>query len=151
LSDEKNSTRDQRIEALVAELGRVEEYLRVLQQNLGVILQELEEIRIAREALEGLKNYSSNEILISVDRRGLVYVKGLVSSRDVVLTHIGGEYLTELPLERAFKILEEKESDLKKALDSLNQEINEARQVYERLYNALNTLIEERERERKEK
>ncbi|MEZ0290409.1 MAG: prefoldin subunit alpha [Sulfolobales archaeon] len=149
MSDEKTSQRDQRIEALVAELGRVEEYIKVLQQNLGVILQEIEEIRLAREALEGIKTYQSQEVLIGVDRRGHIYIKGSIVSRDVVLTHIGGEYLTELPVDQALKILDEKESDLRKALESLTQEISEARQVYERLYNTLNTLIAERGKEKK--
>lgn len=136
----------QRIQALATELSRVEEYLRVLQQNLGIILQEIEEISIAREALEGLRKFQSNEVLVGIDRRGHVYVKGLVGSREKVLAHIGGEYLAEISIEEALKILDMKESDLRRSLEVLNQEISEVAQLYERLQDALSALLAERQR-----
>lgn len=146
MSADKSSERDQRIEAIVAELGRLEDYIRTLQQNTGIVLQEIEEIRLAREALEGLKRFPAEEVLIGVDRRGHIYVKGAVSSRETVLAHIGGEYLVELPVDDALKILDEKEKDLREALESLNQEISKAAQLYERLQSTLASLLSQREK-----
>jgi len=150
LSSQKTSSDEQRIQALATELSRVEEYLRVLQQNLGILLQEIEEISIAREALEGLRKFQSNEILIGVDRRGHVYVKGMVTSKDKVLAHIGGEYLAEVSIDEALKILDNKESDLRKSLEALNQEIVEASRLYERLQTALSSLLSERDKKEKQ-
>jgi prefoldin alpha subunit len=150
LSSQKTSTDEQRIQALAAELSRVEEYLRILQQNLSILLQEIEEISIAREALEGLKKFQSNEILMGVDRRGHVYVKGMVTSKDKVLAHIGGEYLAEVSIDEALKILDNKESDLRKSLEALNQEIVEASRLYERLQTALSSLLSERDKKEKQ-
>ncbi len=150
MSSQKTSSDEQRIQALATELSRVEEYLRVLQQNLGILLQEIEEISIAREALEGLRKFQSNEILIGVDRRGHVYVKGMVTSKDKVLAHIGGEYLAEVSIDEALKILDNKESDLRKSLEALNQEIVEASRLYERLQTALSSLLSERDKKEKQ-
>ncbi|MGC9009080.1 MAG: prefoldin subunit alpha [Sulfolobales archaeon] len=150
MSSQKTSTDEQRIQALAAELSRVEEYLRILQQNLSILLQEIEEISIAREALEGLKKFQSNEILMGVDRRGHVYVKGMVTSKDKVLAHIGGEYLAEVSIDEALKILDNKESDLRKSLEALNQEIVEASRLYERLQTALSSLLSERDKKEKQ-
>jgi len=149
LSSQKISGDEQKIQALATELSRVEEYLRVLQQNLGIILQEIEEINIAREALEGLRKFQSTEILMGIDRRGHVYVKGVVTSKDKVLAHIGGEYLAEVSIDDALKILSDKESDLRKSLEVLNQEIAEASRLYERLQTALSSLLSEREKREK--
>jgi prefoldin alpha subunit len=146
LGVEKAEERDQRIEALVSELGRLEDHLRALQQNASIILQEINEIKIAKEALEGIKKYSVEDVLISIDRRGHVYLKGSVSSRDIVLAHIGGEYLAEVSIDDAMKILDDKESELRKALETLNQEMNEVAQLYERLQNTLVALLAEREK-----
>ncbi len=149
MSSQKISGDEQKIQALATELSRVEEYLRVLQQNLGIILQEIEEINIAREALEGLRKFQSTEILMGIDRRGHVYVKGVVTSKDKVLAHIGGEYLAEVSIDDALKILSDKESDLRKSLEVLNQEIAEASRLYERLQTALSSLLSEREKREK--
>jgi len=149
LSSQKISGDEQKIQALATELSRVEEYLRVLQQNLGIILQAIEEINIAREALEGLRKFQSTEILMGIDRRGHVYVKGVVTSKDKVLAHIGGEYLAEVSIDDALKILSDKESDLRKSLEVLNQEIAEASRLYERLQTALSSLLSEREKREK--
>jgi len=150
LSSQKTPTDEQKIQALAIELSRVEEYLRALQQNLGILLQEIEEISIAREALEGLRKFQSNEILMGIDRRGHVYVKGMVASKDKVLAHIGGEYLAEVSIDEALKILDNKESDLRKSLEALNQEIVETSRLYERLQAALSNLLTERDKDKKE-
>ncbi|MGC9148001.1 MAG: prefoldin subunit alpha [Sulfolobales archaeon] len=150
MSSQKTPTDEQKIQALAIELSRVEEYLRALQQNLGILLQEIEEISIAREALEGLRKFQSNEILMGIDRRGHVYVKGMVASKDKVLAHIGGEYLAEVSIDEALKILDNKESDLRKSLEALNQEIVETSRLYERLQAALSNLLTERDKDKKE-
>ncbi len=131
---------------LVSDINRVEDYIRSLQQNANIVLAELEELRIAREALEQLKLYKGEEALLALDRRGHVMAKGVITSRDRVIANIGGEYLMEIPIDEAIKIITAKEGDLRNTLNAINQEISSAYSLYERLRATLSQIVEEAEK-----
>lgn len=134
------------VERLVSDINRVEEYIRSLQQNANIVLAELEELRIAREALEQLKLYKGEEALLALDRRGHVMAKGIITGKDKVVASIGGDFLMELPIDEAIKIVTAKEGDLRNTLNAINQEISSAYALYEKLRATLSRLIEEAEK-----
>jgi len=147
---ERRVTYREAVERLVSDINRVEEYIRSLQQNANIVLAELEELRIAREALEHLKLYRGEEALLALDRRGHVMARGVITSRDRVVANIGREYLMEVPIDEAIKIVSAKEGDLRNALNAINQEISSAYSLYERLRTTLSQLVEEAEKRAKE-
>lgn len=134
------------VERLVSDINRVEEYIRSLQQNINIVVAELEELRIAREALEQLKVYKGEEALLALDRRGHVMAKGVITSKDRVIASIGGEYLMEISIDDAMKIIASKEGDLRNTLNALNQEMASAYSLYERLRATLSRIVEEAEK-----
>jgi prefoldin alpha subunit len=131
---------------LVSDINRVEEYIRSLQQNINIVVAELEELRIAREALEQLKVYKGEEALLALDRRGHVMAKGVITSKDRVIASIGGEFLMEISIDDAMKIIASKEGDLRNTLNALNQEMASAYSLYERLRATLSRIVEEAEK-----
>jgi prefoldin alpha subunit len=134
------------VERLVSDINRVEEYIRSLQQNINIVVAELEELRIAREALEQLKVYKGEEALLALDRRGHVMAKGVITSKDRVIASIGGEFLMEISIDDAMKIIASKEGDLRNTLNALNQEMASAYSLYERLRATLSRIVEEAEK-----
>jgi len=147
---ERRITYREAVERLVSDINRVEEYIRSLQQNANIVLAELEELRIAREALEQLKVYKGEEALLALDRRGHVMARGIITSKDRVIANIGGEFLMEVPIDEAIKIIAAKEGDLRNALNAINQEISSAYSLYERLRATLSQLVEEAEKKARE-
>jgi len=147
---ERRITYREAVERLVSDINRVEEYIRSLQQNANIVLAELEELRIAREALEQLKVYKGEEALLALDRRGHVMARGIITSKDRVIANIGGEFLMEIPIDEAIKIIAAKEGDLRNALNAINQEISSAYSLYERLRATLSQLVEEAEKKARE-
>ncbi len=147
---ERKVTYREAVERLVSDINRVEEYIRSLQQNANIVLAELEELRIAREALEQLKVYKGEEALLALDRRGHVMARGVITTKDKVIANIGGEFLMEVPIDEAIKIIVAKESDLRNALNAINQEMSSAYTLYERLRAALSRVVEEAEKKARE-
>lgn len=147
---ERRVTYREAVERLISDINRVEEYIRSLQQNAKIVLAELEELRIAREALEQLKMYKGEEALLALDRRGHVMARGVITAKDKVIANIGGEFLMEVPIDEAIKIIVAKESDLRNALNAINQEISSAYTLYERLRAALSQIVEEAEKKARE-
>lgn len=131
------------VERIASDMGRVEEYIKALQQNASLVVAELDELRIAREALEQLKSYKGEEALLALDRRGHVMARGIVTSKEKVIANIGGDFHMELPIDDALKIISLREGDLRNALNTINQEIAEAYALYERLRESLSKLVEE--------
>ncbi|MDT7888481.1 MAG: prefoldin subunit alpha [Desulfurococcales archaeon] len=148
-NQERGVTYREAVERLVSDINRVEEYIRSLQQNANIVLAELEELRIAREALEQLKLYKGEEALLALDRRGHVMARGVITGRDKVIANIGGEFLMEVPIDEAIKIITAKEGDLRNALNAINQELSSAYTLYERLRRALSQIVEEAEKKAK--
>jgi prefoldin subunit 5 len=56
----------------------------------------------------------------------------------------------EVPIDEAIKIIVAKESDLRNALNAINQEISSAYTLYERLRAALSQIVEEAEKKARE-
>ena len=131
------------IQRLAQDIGRVEEYIRNLQQAANTLLSELEDVRLSREALERLKNYDDDEILFNLARRGHIYIPGKINSENKkVIAHIGGEYLMEMDIDQALKILIDKEGDIKNALNKVNQDMQEAVKLHQSLQQKLAQMIQ---------
>jgi len=129
------------INALVVELSEVKKYVDRLQDSIAQLASELQEIRLSRGAVEELSGKSSLETLISLDRRGHTYVRGVISDVKSVVAHIGSNYYAEVPVELAVKLLDKKENDVIQALRMVENELNKALTYYQQLQEVLNKAL----------
>ncbi len=135
------------VEALVAELAEVRKYVESLQNSIAQLASELQEIRISREALEYISSQpGGGETLISLDRRGHTYVKGVISETRLVVAHIGSNYYAEVPVDLAVKLLNEKESDVMRSLQMVQGELNKILTYYHQLQEAINKALREQQK-----
>lgn len=129
------------VNTLVIELSEVKKYVDRLQGSIAQLASELQEIRLSRGALEELSGKSSLETLISLDRRGHTYVRGVISDVKSVIAHIGSDYYAEVPVELAIKLLDKKENDVIQALRMVENELNKALAYYQQLQEILNKVL----------
>jgi prefoldin alpha subunit len=129
------------VNTLVIELSEVKKYVDRLQGSIAQLASELQEIRLSRGALEELSGKSSLETLISLDRRGHTYVRGVISDVKSVIAHIGSNYYAEVPVELAIKLLDKKENDVIQALRMVENELNKALAYYQQLQEVLNKVL----------
>jgi prefoldin alpha subunit len=129
------------VNTLVIELSEVKKYVDRLQGSIAQLASELQEIRLSRGALEELSGKSSLETLISLDRRGHTYVRGVISDVKSVIAHIGSDYYAEVPVELAIKLLDKKENDVIQALRMVENELNKALAYYQQLQEVLNKVL----------
>ena len=130
------------VQALLYRISELENYINQLNSTLNALLREIEEIRLARSAIDAVKETKDVSVLIALDRRGHVFAQGTVTSGDKFITHIGSEYYALLPPEKTLKILDEKENDLRKAITTVQTELSKASKLYENLQRTLATLAE---------
>ena len=129
------------VNALVVELSEVKKYVDRLQDSIAQLASELQEIRLSRGAVEELSGKSSLETLISLDRRGHTYVRGVISDVKSVVAHIGSNYYAEVPVELAVKLLDKKENDVMQALRMVENELNKALTYYQQLQEVLSKAL----------
>ncbi len=129
------------VNALVVELSEVKKYVDRLQGSIAQLASELQEIRLSRGAVEELSGKSSLETLISLDRRGHTYVRGVISDVKSVVAHIGSNYYAEVPVELAVKLLDKKENDVIQALRMVENELNKALTYYQQLQEVLSKAL----------
>lgn len=129
------------VESLVAELAEIRKYIESLQNTISQLASELQEIRLSKSALEALSGRRDVDTLISLDRRGHTYVRGLITEVKSVVAHIGSNYYAEVPVEVAVKLLNEKEGDVMRALQSVEGELNKVVSYYQQLQEALGKAL----------
>lgn len=130
------------VQALLYRLSELENYINQLNSTLNTLLKEIEEIRLARTAINAVRESENVNVLIALDRRGHVFAQGMVTSGNEFITHIGSEYYALLPPEKTLRILDEKEDDLRKAITTVQTELSKASKLYENLQRTLATLAE---------
>ena len=129
------------LDALMAELAEARKYIEALEGQINQLNSELVEIISSREFISELNTRDIKELIAPADRRGHVMVKVTPITRDRVIAHIGLEYYVELPLDKAIEVLSKKESDVKKAIDALQSELNNAVRYYRQLQAIVNAAL----------
>ncbi len=138
-------SRKAEVDSLVLELGEVRKYVERLQDTVSQLISELQEIRLSRGAIEELVSKEGLETLISLDRRGHTYVRGVVSNVKSVIAHIGSNYYAEVSGELAIKLLNDKEGDVMKALRMAEGELNKVLAYYQQLQETLGKVLKEQQ------
>lgn len=133
------------LESLIAELAEIKKYVESLQNTITQLAAELQEVRLSRGALEALSNLGSIESLISLDRRGHTYVKGVIGATNTVVAHIGSNYYAEVPVAVAIKLLNDKESDVMKSIQLVQGELNKVLTYYHQLQELISRALSRRE------
>ena len=129
------------LDALMTELAEARKYIEALESQINQLNSELVEIISSREFISELNTRDIKELIAPADRRGHVMVKVTPITRDRVIAHIGLEYYVELPLDKAIEVLSKKESDVKKAIDALQSELNNAVRYYRQLQAIVNAAL----------
>jgi len=141
LSDKASQGIAVSLDALMAELAEARKYIEALEGQINQLNSELVEIISSREFISELNSRDIKELIAPADRRGHVMVKVTPITRDRVIAHIGLEYYVELPLDKAIEVLSKKESDVKKAIDALQSELNNAVRYYRQLQAIVNAAL----------
>jgi len=141
LSDKASQGIAVSLDALMAELAEARKYIEALEGQINQLNSELVEIISSREFISELNTRDIKELIAPADRRGHVMVKVTPITRDRVIAHIGLEYYVELPLDKAIEVLSKKESDVKKAIDALQSELNNAVRYYRQLQAIVNAAL----------
>ena len=128
------------MQALVYRMSELENYINNLNASLSALLNEVEEIRIARLAVEAIRDRKDIPVLITLDRRGHVFIEGNIGSGNALITHIGSDYYALLSPDKTLQILDEKEDDLRRAITLLRNELVKATKLYEDMRKTLATL-----------
>lgn len=129
------------VESLIAELAEVKRYVDRLQGTIAQLASELQEVKLSRGALEELSSLGSIESLISLDRRGHTYVKGVISNTGSVVAHIGSNYYAEVPIDVAIRLLNNKEGDIVRSLQAVQLELNKILTYYQQLQEAVSRVL----------
>ena len=134
------------VEDLLAQASLLKANIDALQKIVNDLNDALSSVTSAKEAV-GLIKKGQGEFLMALDRRGNVIVKvnGLENTK--VLIHLGLNYYAEVGVDKAEEILNQREAELKKSLESANVELAKNVEAYNEVATILNQIQEELRRQ----
>ncbi len=137
------------LDALMAQLNDLRNYISALQAQIDNLIAELTEVKSSENVVSELKTKAPEEVLAPADRRGHVMLRAKPVTIDSVVVHIGGDNYTELPLEKAIEIVLSKEKELSNVLTQLRKELNKATDYHDQLQLLVNSLIAQAKKQAK--
>lgn len=135
------------LDALMAQLSDLRNYISALQAQIDKLITELTEVKSSENVVSELKIKAPDEVLAPADRRGHIMLRAKPVVVNTVVVHIGGDYYAELPLEKAIEILLSKEKELSNVLTQLRKELNKAAEYHDQLQLLVNSLIEQAQKQ----
>ncbi len=118
--------------AVLQQLASMERYLNNLQKLIESVGNSLADARVARQALERLKQGPEGEVLVATDRTGNVLLKSRLSPEDPIV-HLGLDVYAQIPLEKALEILSRREKAVEAQLNQLQKELADKAKEFQRL------------------
>lgn len=117
-------------EELAAQLQVVKTQIEDLQAYLAQLESNLRSIETAKMSVEGVDK-AEGSIFVPGDPSATVFLIVEVKDKEKVLTHIGLNVYALLSKDKAVKILSEKESSLKTAIERVRSELEKLVKAYE--------------------
>jgi len=135
------------LDALIAQLNDLKNYISALQTQINQLVAELAEIRSGENVISEMKAGLPEEMLAPADRRGYVMLRAKPLSNSSVVVRIGGNYYAELSLEKAVEVLLSREKELGNILAQLRKELGRASEYHDQLQLLVNSLIAQAKRQ----
>ncbi len=122
------------VNILLRDYVLLQRYAENLTSALTSVLNELNEINLAKESIKQLSRYSKlDNVLVSLDRAGYAYMHGLLKDTSKVLVNIGANYYVVVDSTRATEILERRAGELQEIRKKLEHELSAISQKLEEL------------------
>ena len=134
------------LNTLVQQLRALEEYIAALQSTIDGLNTTLNVLYAGEKALEQLRD-GSVDALVDLDGGGVVYGKARIEGggNARVLVHAGLDVFVELPIDRALKVIRERQADVSRVLDRYRRELMEAVSTYQQLRGLLEQVLRSRQ------
>ena len=135
------------VNAVLQQLRALEDYIAALQATLDRLNATLTVLYAGEKALEQLRE-GSVEALVDLDGGGVVYGKARIEGGGdaKVLVHAGLDVFVELPIDKALRVIREKQADVSKAVDQYRRELMQALAAYQQLRGVLEQAIRGQQR-----
>lgn len=128
--------------AIFQQLASLERYLNDLQRLVESVGNTLVDTRVAKQALQKMKEYEQKELLVSTDRTGSVLLKTILKNEDPIV-HLGLNVYVQMPVDKAVELLEKREKAIESQLESLQKELADKAREYERLQQLVAVLSQQ--------
>jgi len=143
---ENKEVLDQSVEEELGQLlGGLEETRNAIvavQARINAIAGEINEIRMALEALNAFEKFQERSILVSLDRSGYAFIRAEAKNIDSVIVRITRDFYMALPINKARETLLLYEKDLSEALRDANIELQKLTDLYNKIQERIRLLAE---------
>jgi len=113
-----------------------------VQARINAIAGEINEIRMALEALNAFEKFQERSILVSLDRSGYAFIRAEAKNIDSVIVRITKDFYMALPINKARETLLLYEKDLSEALRDANIELQKLMDLYNKIQERIRLLAE---------
>jgi len=113
-----------------------------VQARINAIAGEINEIRMALEALNAFEKFQERSILVSLDRSGYAFIRAEAKNIDSVIVRITRDFYMALPINKARETLLLYEKDLSEALRDANIELQKLMDLYNKIQERIRLLAE---------
>jgi len=113
-----------------------------VQARINAIAGEINEIRMALEALNAFEKFQERSILVALDRSGYALIRAEAKNIDSVIVRITRDFYMALPISKAREMLLLYEKDLSEALHDANIELQKLMDLYNKIQERIRLLAE---------
>jgi len=135
----KQPTEEETVNALVVEVRVLENTYNELSARQSLLERALLENRAAQDALNGLGDQPSGEVLVQIGGGAMLFSPP--PSTEKVLVGVGASVVIEKPRAEALAIIEARTRDVEKSIVSLIDQRNQLAERLESDKQALNSLL----------
>lgn len=140
----RDNNEEEILRRLLTELKVLEGTVNIIQSRLNVVDAALADLATANLSLEGVKNNSSgSEILVPVG--GGSFIRAKLSDVEKVIIGVGAGVCIDKKLEESLEDLKNRQDELEKARNSLEQQLNQTINNLNIKRNQIAEILKERE------
>ncbi len=140
----RDNNEEEILRRLLTELKVLEGTVNIIQSRLNVVDAALADLATANLSLEGVKNNSSgSEILVPLG--GGSFIRAKLSDVEKVIIGVGAGVCIDKKLEESLEDLKNRQDELEKARNSLEQQLNQTINNLNIKRNQIAEILKERE------
>jgi len=140
----RDNNEEEILRRLLTELKVLEGSVNIIQSRLNIVDAALADLATANLSLEGVKNNSSgSEILVPVG--GGSFIRAKLSDVEKVIIGVGAGVCIDKKLEESLEDLKNRQDELEKARNSLEQQLNQTINNLNIKRNQIAEILKERE------
>ena len=116
----------QELQQKYMEMQILSQQMQQIQQQMKMIENQLAEVATTKEALNDLKETKTGSEILAPVSNG-IFLKGTLSDNQKLSINVGSGVVVEKTIPDVIKIIEEQETEIKKAYDQLTEKIETLR------------------------